>query len=269
MRRLVRLLVLLLLAALLVACGTDDDVPPVDLPLPTGIEPGALPGDAPLVAPTRTPRPTATAADTAIPAGETPLSPLATPTPGTPVAAATAPTSAPRSEATPTPPPLDAVRNRAESAVLALRDQDFDALATLVHEEKGLRFSPYAYVDESALIFGPDAVPRLMRDPAAYEWGHYAGTGSPIVMPFADYYHEFIYDRDYVNAPEVGINDGEQRGNTLNNAAEFWPGSVAVDYHFPGSEQYDGIDWKTLRLVFQSVDGAWYLVGIVHSEWTP
>jgi hypothetical protein len=28
------------------------------------------------------------------------------------------------------------------------------------------------------------------------------------------------------------------------------------------------MDWESLRLVFVQEDGAWWLVGIVHDEWT-
>ena len=31
---------------------------------------------------------------------------------------------------------------------------------------------------------------------------------------------------------------------------------------------FDGMDWKSLRLVFQEKDNIWYLVGIIHDGWT-
>jgi hypothetical protein len=42
-----------------------------------------------------------------------------------------------------------------------------------------------------------------------------------------------------------------------------------MEYHFSGFEaQYEGMDWESLRLVFIQEDSTWYLVGIVHDEWT-
>lgn len=42
-----------------------------------------------------------------------------------------------------------------------------------------------------------------------------------------------------------------------------------VEYHFPGFEKkYEGKDWKSLRLVFEKKNDRWYLVGIVHDQWT-
>jgi len=28
------------------------------------------------------------------------------------------------------------------------------------------------------------------------------------------------------------------------------------------------MDWRSLKLVFKEKDGNWYLVGVVHDEWT-
>jgi hypothetical protein len=28
------------------------------------------------------------------------------------------------------------------------------------------------------------------------------------------------------------------------------------------------MDWESLRLVFQEEGGVWYLVGVIHDEWT-
>jgi hypothetical protein len=38
--------------------------------------------------------------------------------------------------------------------------------------------------------------------------------------------------------------------------------------HFPGSEEYGGIDWRSLKLVFTSTEKGNKLVAIIHSEWT-
>ena len=58
-------------------------------------------------------------------------------------------------------------------------------------------------------------------------------------------------------------------GNTINNLAEFFPECVFVEYHFDGFEhKLGGMDWRSLRLGLAEKGGAWYLVGVVHDEWT-
>ena len=43
----------------------------------------------------------------------------------------------------------------------------------------------------------------------------------------------------------------------------------AVDFSFPSADPVnDGMDWSSLKLVFQPAETRWYLVGVVHGEWT-
>jgi hypothetical protein len=145
-----------------------------------------------------------------------------------------------------------------------------EALADLVHPSRGVRFSPYAYVQDTHQVFTAGEVRGLLQDPTAYVWGVYDGSGEPIRATFAEYYEEFVYDVDFADAPEVSYNRRlGGHGGTIDNAREFYPGSTVVEYHIPGVDpQYEGLDWRSLRLVFQQQDGSWYLVGIIHDEWT-
>ena len=174
-----------------------------------------------------------------------------------------------------TPParPLTAnqvVLARAGEVVQALQSQDMALVSAYVHPVQGVRFSPYAYVKDTDLVFSPAQAADLPADSSIYSWGNYAGTGEPIILGFPDYYAKFIYDVDYANAPQVSLNHRLSGGNSIDNAAEFYPGSMIVEYYFPGFDpQYGGMDWRSLKLVFSQADGSWDLVGIIHDEWTP
>ena len=42
-----------------------------------------------------------------------------------------------------------------------------------------------------------------------------------------------------------------------------------MDYNFPGIDpEKKGYDWCSLKLVFEPWQNNWYLVGLIHSEWT-
>ena len=46
-------------------------------------------------------------------------------------------------------------------------------------------------------------------------------------------------------------------------------GRKFVEYHDPGEDpQYEGMDWRSLRLVMVPDGEDWRLVGVVHAEWT-
>ncbi|PIQ75927.1 hypothetical protein COU78_03085 [Candidatus Peregrinibacteria bacterium CG10_big_fil_rev_8_21_14_0_10_49_24] len=162
------------------------------------------------------------------------------------------------------------VEARATRVISALKARDLETLSQLSHPIKGVRFTPYTYVNGGRnIFFYAKDIPRAMDDPTYHRWGDYDGSGEPIYMTFAEYYDEFIYDHDYRNAPEVFWNQRVNRGNSIDNAAEAYPDSQIVEYHFPGfNEQFGGMDWSSLRLVFEQLDDTWYLVGIIHDQWT-
>lgn len=162
------------------------------------------------------------------------------------------------------------VEDYAKEAMLALKEKDMDKLSKLIHPEKGVRFSPYTYVEKDKdLVFTAEKVKGLMEDTKKYTWGVYDGIGEPIELTFADYYEKFVYDADFIKAPQVGYNKAIGNGNTINNSFEFYKNSIIIEYHFPGiEEKYEGMDWRSLKLVFEKHKDKWYIVGIIHDQWT-
>jgi len=162
------------------------------------------------------------------------------------------------------------ISETAKEAVNALRDKDMEKLSELVHPEKGVRFSPYAFVDvKNDLVFAANDVKNLLSDTTIYTWGSYDGTGDPIELTFDEYYKKFIYDADFANAEQVGYNEILGKGNTIENSAEVYKDSVVVEYHFSGIDpKYEGMDWRSLRIVFEKFEDSWYIVGIIHDQWT-
>jgi len=180
-------------------------------------------------------------------------------------------TEVPAATLTPKLEPTDvpSLEETADRVVHALAAKDLETVAEFVHPEMGVRFSPYSYILEEHKVFMPEALPILMDLDAVYTWGSYDGTGDAIELTFSDYYEAFVYSADFVNAEQVAVNDQIGQGNTINNIEEFYPGSSFVEYHFSGfDEQYGGMDRESLRLVFIEENGRWFLVGIVHDQWT-
>jgi hypothetical protein len=113
-----------------------------------------------------------------------------------------------------------------------------------------------------------DELPGLLDSEQVYTWGVYDGSGEPINLTFEAYYEEFVYSADFAEAEQVAVNERLGQGNTINNIQEFFPQSSFVEYYLPGSEEFGGMDWESLRLVFVEDGDTWLLVGIVHDEWT-
>lgn len=170
----------------------------------------------------------------------------------------------------------DSVAARAAQSILALKNRDWGTLSGLVHPAKGVRLSPYTHVRANPgdpggmdLVFSAAQVTGLWSDPTVYHWGTFDGSGEPIDYTFRQYYDRFIYDVDFARPDVAGFNQTVGQGNTPNNIASVYPGAQTVEYHFEGFDaQYAGLDWRSLRLVLEELGGTWYLVGIVHDEWT-
>ena len=82
-------------------------------------------------------------------------------------------------------------------------------------------------------------------------------------------FDRYVYDRDYTQVPQIGVDRIMTGGNALENLAEAYPGCRFVDFAFPSADPVnDGLDWSSLKLVFQPGEFRWLLVGVVHGEWT-
>lgn len=162
------------------------------------------------------------------------------------------------------------IKQTAASLIKALKAKDAKAIADLVHPVKGVRFTPYTYVSlESDLVFSQAEMRSFFDNQKVYLWGYYDGSGEPINLTPGQYYEKFVYAEDYVNAKQVGYNQVLSSGNALENQFEVYSNPIVVEYYFPGfNPGYDGMDWRSLRLVFESYQNDWKLVGIINNQWT-
>lgn len=161
----------------------------------------------------------------------------------------------------------------ATTVLRALKSGDMESVAAWVHPEKGVRFSPYAYVDtEKDQVIMRDELSELMANSNVRLWREFAGTGELIELTYADYHKRFVYDADFLEVAEIGFNELLGEGTTINNLNEVYPKETHdfVEFHIDGIDpQYEGMDWRSLRIVFEKIGGDRALVGIIHDQWTP
>lgn len=152
----------------------------------------------------------------------------------------------------------------------ALRQRDYATVAKYVHPERGVTFTPYSTVNfDSDLSFKAAQIQGLTKDQTVYSWGFEDGRGDPIKMTMEQYFARYVYDTDYTHASMIGVDQIVTTGNALENLTEEYPGCRFVDFCLPSADPAnDGLDWRSLKLVFQMEDTGWFLVGIVHGEWT-
>lgn len=159
----------------------------------------------------------------------------------------------------------------ARQVVEAFRAKDGKRVALLVHPEKGVRFSPSAYVDiEHDVVFSSTQVSQFWTDRKTYTWGFAEGTGDAITMTPSEYYGRYIMDRDFSKSSSIRVNNDRARGNTTNNAASVYPHGTRVEYYREPAlgEGTPEFDWAALRLVFERSGDSWSLVAVIHDEWS-
>lgn len=169
------------------------------------------------------------------------------------------------------------LRSAADALLKSMKARDFTSVAAWVDPEQGVTFTPYSYVNfDHDLTLTADEVAGIAADTTIRHWGVYDGSGEPIDLTTADYWDKFVWNADYTAAPDVTICGVAQQGNVPENVDTAYPqGSDAasgysyVEYHYSGFDaQYGGMDWCSLKVVFRQSDGAWKLVGIIHSQAT-
>ena len=163
-------------------------------------------------------------------------------------------------------------KEAATTVLRALKNGDMKTVAAWA-SRKGVRFSPYGYVDtKTDLVFSRDELEGLMEDSTERVWRTYPGSGELIELTFKEYYNQFVYDADFMSDAEVSVNKVLGESTTINNLNEVYPKDSHnfVEYYIDGIDPvYEGMDWRSLRLVFEKIGDDSALVGIIHDQWTP
>lgn len=152
----------------------------------------------------------------------------------------------------------------------AISIKDFKTVSKFTHPVKGVRFTPYTNVSlEQDIVFSREEIKDFFNNRNVYIWGYYDGIGDEISLTPSQYYEKFIYTENFVNAEDVGYNEVLSSGNMIENQFEIYDNAIVVEYYFPGfNPDYAGMDWESLRLVFEQYENDWKLVGIIHNQWT-
>lgn len=162
------------------------------------------------------------------------------------------------------------IKDTSDKLINAISTKDAETISNLTHPVKGVRFTPYTNVSlKNDLVFKKDAIKNFFNDKKVYLWGSYDGSGDEITLTPDKYYEKFIYSAEYKNAEKVGYNKVLSSGNMVENQFEVYDNPIIVEYYFSGfNPDYAGMDWKSLRLVFEQYEGTWYLSGIINNQWT-
>lgn len=157
-----------------------------------------------------------------------------------------------------------------KSVLEALKNRDYATLGNYFFPAAAVRFSPYGFVDTTGdvKLTAPELT-DLFSSNKKIHWGEQDGSGDAIQLTAKAYFEKYVYNVDFLHAQKTGIDQFIGGGNSLNNLKEVYPGTRFIEYHFSGfDKKYGGMDWTSLRLVFKEMNERYYLVAVVHDQWT-
>lgn len=159
--------------------------------------------------------------------------------------------------------------SEASQIVALMSAENYADLSAYVDPVEGIRISPYQYVDTTNDIVLMASEVAVWDTLPLMTWGTYDGSGEPIELTGYDYFHQFVYGADFNSAPYIGQNTVLSTGNMINSIMSTYPGASFVEFYYDGFDPiYEGMDWQSLTVVMKDIGGQWYLVGIVHGQWT-
>ncbi|RYG05893.1 MAG: hypothetical protein EOO07_29615 [Chitinophagaceae bacterium] len=163
----------------------------------------------------------------------------------------------------------DSVKAIGRQVLVLLKEKNYTELVKFFAVD-GVLFSPYAHIDTTnAKKLMPEDFLMAINKKWILTWGSYDGTGEPIKLSIENYLNKFAYNADYLNAEAVGFNEIIKKGNASSNLQNLYPNTQFIDYHFSGFDQkLNGMDWSSLRLVFEKQNNDYFLVAIIHDQWT-
>lgn len=160
------------------------------------------------------------------------------------------------------------VRKTNERFLELLQQKKYWELSSFIHPEKGVRFSMYAYVKpDKDKIFSLSDYRRYINSEVKFTFGEKDGTGELYVTSLKSYLEKWAYKRDFASA-KFYENTFRGTGNSLNNLKDIYPELPFTENYIEGSEKYGGMDWNSLRLVFEEFYGRYYVVAVINDEWT-
>lgn len=155
-----------------------------------------------------------------------------------------------------------------DEVLKALKNKDYASFTALIHPEKGIRFSMYAFVDiKGDKHFSKADFEKYQPTKTLFTWGAHDGSGDPYKATINDYLSKWVFSKDFT-ASQYLLNKFIGGGNSLNNLKEIYPKHDFTENYIKGTEKYGDMDWKTLRFVFEEFQGKYYLIAVINDQWT-
>ena len=162
-----------------------------------------------------------------------------------------------------------AIVSFARDSVLPLMEaKDYAGIASFIGDE-GIFFSPYGLADTTkSKVLSRQQYLELVKNNKQVLWGHADGTGDPIRLSIPQYFKKYVYDVAFLKAEQTAVNKLIDPDSSFSKVPAVFANHPFVQFYFPGfNKEYEGMDWKSLLLVFKQQQSTYYLVAVIHNQW--
>ena len=174
-----------------------------------------------------------------------------------------------KNETTKTRPEVEdtvAIKTLTKEILTSFKNNDYESLAKYFHPALGIRFSPYAFIDTAKDVkLSAEEYTKGIKSNKKFTWGYADGSGDPIDLTIPEYFKKYVYNADFLNAEKTAVNKMIGSGNSINNLEKIYPNALFTESYDHGKQE---MAWSALRLVFKKDADKFYLIGIVHDQWT-
>lgn len=163
--------------------------------------------------------------------------------------------------------------------IRAIKNKNFSELSHYINKDKGLRLIPYDRLKSEDAIVSKEYLGNYKK--RQYDDTHYfgaiSGLGTYMIMGIYDYWDYFLYPVDYIRIePAYNVFDERSEKFLLNNTSiTYYNDPIIVRYNYEVTNKDKDImnfnkdnRWRSLKLIYENIEGKWYLVMIMNNEST-
>ena len=155
-----------------------------------------------------------------------------------------------------------------DSILPLIEAKEYTGLARFIGGE-GIFFSPYGSADTTkSKVLSRLQFLELLKNNKQVLWGHADGTGDAIRLTIPQYFKKYVYDVAFLKAEQTSVNKLIDPDSAISKVPSVYANHPFVQFYFPGfNKEYEGMDWKSLLLVFKQQQSKYFLVAVIYNKW--